>query len=258
LPCAACAGGVSAFSPRLKLAVRLRYAFALIGLVVIAACQSVPATPEATPSATLPTRTAVAPTGASPAPTKTPVALTPVVISQTETPSPTVTPPQPATATPTAIATTPPGLPPHLIIPALDLDREVVTVPVRKGNWDLTGLGQNVGWLETTGQKPGDALAMVFAGHVTVTAVQPGPFADLWKLAIDAPVIYRWGGTDYVYTVKYKLSASPNDVRRLYVEDKQALLLVTCSEWDYTAFDYAKRLIVVAQAASPTPTPDDH
>jgi LPXTG-site transpeptidase (sortase) family protein len=172
-----------------------------------------------------------------------------------ESPPATASPaPAVSLAVPTAIAT-PTASPPRLIIPALALDRPVVTVPIRAGNWDLNGLDDNVGWLETTGQKPGEALAMAFVGHITLTATRRGPFADLWKLPVGAEIIYRLGATDYIYGVKYKVNASPDEAWRLYVQDGQTLLLVTCTEWDYTTFSYAKRLIVVAEAANQTTTP---
>ena len=154
-----------------------------------------------------------------------------------------------------APSATPTASPPRLVIPSLDLDRPVVAVPIRAGSWDLTGLDDNVGWLETTGQKPGDVLAMALVGHITLTAVRRGPFADLWKLPVGAEIIYRQGGTDYVYGVKYKVSASPDEAWRLYVHDGQTLLLVTCSEWDYATFSYAKRLIVVARASGQSAAP---
>jgi LPXTG-site transpeptidase (sortase) family protein len=138
---------------------------------------------------------------------------------------------------------------PRLVIPRLGLDREIVKVPARNGEWDLTQLGQNVGWLETTGQKPGDRLAMVFAGHLTLSFGKVGPFANLWKLRVKDEVIYRAEDMDYVYNVLSKIDADPSETQRLYVEDKHQLLLVTCAEWDYAAWKYGRRLIVVAEAA---------
>jgi len=58
-----------------------------------------------------------------------------------------------------------------------------------------------------------------------------------------------------VYTVAYKIEVDPSETWRLYVEDPQKLLLVTCSEWDYAAWTYGRRLIVVTEAASQRPAP---
>lgn len=144
----------------------------------------------------------------------------------------------------------------RLLIPALGVDLEIVTVPVLAGEWDLSVLDNNVGWLKTTGAAPGDALAMVFAGHVTLSTGQTGPFASLWASRLDeTEIIYRSGGTDYVYVVKLKTNAGPNDAQRLYVKDGQKILLITCTAWNYLTFQYDSRLIVEAGLSEQRPTP---
>jgi LPXTG-site transpeptidase (sortase) family protein len=142
---------------------------------------------------------------------------------------------------------------PRLIIPRLSLDQTIVKVPALQGEWDLSHLGTNIGWLETTGQDPNDRLAMVLAGHLTLTFARLGPFANLWKLRVQDEVIYRAGDVDYVYSVVSKMDADPSETGRLYVQDKHQLLLVTCAEWDYAAWQYGKRLIVVAEATALRP-----
>ena len=216
------------------------------------------------------TRPAPAPsqTQARPSPTALSTPLPPTTAAEpTSTTSPPTqfTPPTPVTPAqeeqipgasqnvPTAVIT-PAEIPaPRLIIPKLSLESDIVKVPARNGEWDLTGLGHNVGWLETTGQKPGDILAMALVGHVTVTAADMGPFADLWKLHLDDEVIYRTEDTDYVYRVKYKIDASPGETWRLYVKDSRQLLLVTCTGWDYAAWNYSQRLIVGAEEIAQRP-----
>jgi len=223
---------------------------------------------EVTP--TVDTRPAPAPshTRARPSPTasSTPLVLTiaaePASIISTPTEFPPATPVTPAQEeripgvsqnVPTAVIT-PTEIPaPRLIIPKLSLESDIVKVPARNGEWDLTGLGHHVGWLETTGQKPGDTLAMALVGHVTVTAAEMGPFADLWKLHLDDEVIYRTEDTDYVYRVKYKIDANPGETWRLYVKDSRQLLLVTCTGWDYAAWNYSQRLIVGAEEIAQRP-----
>jgi LPXTG-site transpeptidase (sortase) family protein len=142
-----------------------------------------------------------------------------------------------------------------LLIPKLNIYEAIVKVSAAKGYWDISQLGARVGWLETTGQTPDDSLAMAFVGHRTVSAGKMGPFAELWKLHVDDEVIYRSEGADYVYKVKHKLEVEPDETGRLYVKDRRQLLLVTCESWDYTVWNYSKRLIVVAEATGQRPAP---
>ena len=225
-----------------------------------------------TPATTPPVRT-LSPGLAAPAatrkPTVAPLAEPTVPATAPLPPQPTDTPP--ATLEPPAVreeqvVPLPPSAPtvavaaeeataPRLIIPALALDQEVVTVPAVNGQWDVSALQQRIGWLETTGQKPGDRLAMVFIAHRTISFSTMGPFAKLWTLHVGEEVTYRADGTDYVYRVKYQMEVEPDEIWRLYMEDKHRLLLVTCAEWDYAAWKYGKRLIVVTEAAEERPAP---
>lgn len=136
---------------------------------------------------------------------------------------------------------------PRLQIPSLNIDEPIQTVPIHDGQWDLTTLGTEIGWLATTGARPGDALAMVFVGHITVSEKEHGPFAYLQKIQKDAEVIYRAAGTSYVYQVESISRAGSFDVNRLYLADGNSLLLITCTDWDSTQRVYTNRLMVQAR-----------
>lgn len=188
----------------------------------------------------------------------------PVITTEAPPATPTLTKPlaSPAIAAHTPSASelrlapeAPPALPPRLIIPKLKMDKELVTVPIVNGSWDLDKLGDRVGRLESTGRMPHDTLAMVLAGHVTTSAVDYGPFGELWKLQPRDTVTYRWGNTDFEYTIQKKLSALPWATGLLYVEDGQRLMLVTCGEWDYVNLTWTRRLIVVAELTGELPAP---
>jgi LPXTG-site transpeptidase (sortase) family protein len=252
---------------------RARLAFRLAGwglslAIALTACAhaktpEVSVTPSALPATNLPARPA--------APTPTPglAAATPTEFATaTVAPASTATPPAPdeqtlrlpdnalpALGVPTAIVGLEVLAAPRLVIPQLNLDVEIVKVPALHGVWDLTHLEHRIGWLETTGQTPDDKWAMALAGHLTVSLADMGPFANLWKLHVSDEVIYRAGDTDYVYGVKYKIEANPDETYRLYVEGKHQLLLVTCAEWDYAAWKYGKRLIVVAEEVTRRASP---
>ncbi len=150
---------------------------------------------------------------------------------------------------PTRAESTPVGAPhmlARLLIPELDVDAPIATVPITEGQWDVSQLDAEVGWLENTGERPGADLAMAFIGHVTLSAVERGPFADLWTLKPTAQLIYRADGMDYVYSVLDVFKVKPQDVGRLFIPDGQRLLLVTCANWNYLTETYNARLVTEA------------
>ncbi len=154
-----------------------------------------------------------------------------------------------------ALPTTTPTTPPRMLIPSLGLDESVLTIPIVDGSWDLSQLDTHIGWLSTTGNRPGDTLAMAFIGHYTVTATRKGALADLWQTRLEDEIIYRVGGFDYVYAIKSKVTVRPDDVTQLYVDDGRQLLLVTCTDWNYLLFKYNDRLIVQAELLRQVPAP---
>src|SRR5690242_9265641 len=52
----------------------------------------------------------------------------------------------------------------RLLIPSIKLAADIQTVPIADGLWDLTSLNAQIGWLLTTGDRPGGDLAMAFVG----------------------------------------------------------------------------------------------
>jgi LPXTG-site transpeptidase (sortase) family protein len=243
---------------------RFRYTLITVALCLLAACLLAacrPAGPARLAASATPAPVALAPTFTA---TASPGArsYTPTAVEPTPPPATPFSGAQ-ATGTPSALPTpspepspnATPDVPPRLLIPKLKIDKEIVTVPVVKGDWDLTKLGDGVGRLETTGQAPGDALAMAIAGHITTSIVQLGPFANIWKLRAGDAVILRSGATDYLYTVQTKRTALPEATRLLYVEDGRRLLLVTCSEWDTLTQTWSRRLIVEAELTGQQPAP---
>lgn len=141
----------------------------------------------------------------------------------------------------------PEASPARLQIPSLGLDEVVLHIPLRAGAWDITGLGLGIGWLESTGAQPLTDLSMVFIGHLTLSATQRGPFAELQHIARGAEVIYVHAGEAFVYTVREKGRMTTDAVERVYRPDGRSLLLVTCTDWDFDSNEYAKRLLVRAE-----------
>jgi LPXTG-site transpeptidase (sortase) family protein len=175
-------------------------------------------------------------------------------------PTPTF-PPATASATPaaqtlTALALVEPTTtpePPRLLIPTFSVNEPVITIPIRDEQWDISGLDGQVGWLMTTGARPGDFFGMVLIGHITRRDYSRGAFADLESARAGLEILYQADGIEYVYEVTERGRVPPNDVKELYVNDGNVLLLMTCTDWDGSTRTYANRLLVRAELKEQRP-----
>jgi LPXTG-site transpeptidase (sortase) family protein len=155
-----------------------------------------------------------------------------------------------------------PNAQPHaqarLIIPNLNLNEKIVNVPIKDGEWDISRLSGSIGWLETTGADPNSEQVMTFIGHITVSALQKGPFVDLFNIKPLSEIIYRNGGVDFVYTVQTIQQVKPTDVDKLFQRKKEHLLLVTCTDYNVLTEKYEGRILVdavlVQRKIAPTQT----
>ncbi len=146
--------------------------------------------------------------------------------------------------------------PPQLIIPSLGVSRIIRTVPVIEGQWDISQVASDIGWLQTTGEYPGDEQGMTFVGHVTRPWPEiAGPLAKLAFMKPGDEIIYRQDGTDYVYALEKFLKVDPQAVESLYVPDGDVLSLATCATWNYVNFGYDERLIARARLIRTEPSP---
>jgi len=136
--------------------------------------------------------------------------------------------------------------PARLRIARLNVDANILTIPIVNGQWDLSTLGGEVGWLTTTGAFPGDTLAMALVGHITTETYARGAFADLEQIKPGDEIVYTALGVEYVYQVRRRSRVTPENVKALYVPDGHILLLLTCTDWDADGKRYANRLLVEA------------
>ncbi|MBN1318982.1 MAG: sortase [Anaerolineales bacterium] len=136
--------------------------------------------------------------------------------------------------------------PGSLIIPELDINIGVVNVPLQEGVWDISTLGNQIGLLDSTGRMPGDERAMVFIGHVTLSALENGPFYEIRFLQSGDQLIYRWENVEYIYKVEDISVISPNEVDKLFSYGGDTILLVTCTNWSYNKQSYTNRSVTRA------------
>lgn len=189
----------------------------------------------------------------TPSPAASPVALSTAeptaTVASLSAATPTVEPTEPAathTPRPAPTPTPVPG-PGRLVISAIGVDEQTVTILIKDGAWDISELGNRVGWLANTGRMPGDDLAMVFTAHATISALINGPFARLWTVKTGEELVYSWQGTDYVYAVREQWIVAPAEVEQLFVRDGNVLLLVSCNIWSSDGHVFTNRLVVRAE-----------
>jgi LPXTG-site transpeptidase (sortase) family protein len=133
-------------------------------------------------------------------------------------------------------------------IPKLGVDRAVIGVPLAGEGWDISGLGMEVGWLETSSQ-PMLGGNTVLVGHLDMKGGVAGPFVRLGDLVEGMEVVVSAGGVDYHYRVTGRTVTGPDDITAQIASKSPRLTLVTCypPSWDIKTQEYRRRLVVVAE-----------
>jgi len=138
-------------------------------------------------------------------------------------------------------------------IPELGIDESIVGVPLEDDTWDVTWLGDQIGWLEGTAYPTWDGNSAL-TGHVYDANGQPGPFASLGSLTYGDTIIIHYAGQQYVYSVRASLSVSPSSTYWLLKhEDYSWLTLVTCQHYNQSSNSYDLRRVIRAVLISVTP-----
>jgi fimbrial isopeptide formation D2 family protein/uncharacterized repeat protein (TIGR01451 family) len=133
----------------------------------------------------------------------------------------------------------------RIVIPALDLEAEIVGVSTNDQGWDLTWLWNRIGYLEGTAY-PTWAGNTALTGHIVLPNGLPGPFAQLDQLAWNDHIWLYSNGLRYEYQVTYQWKTHPNDLSVFNHEDLDVLTLITCAVYDPTQEAYRQRTIVRA------------
>ena len=138
----------------------------------------------------------------------------------------------------------------RLRIPSLNVDAEILGVPAAgNGGYDVTWLGENVGWLQDTAM-PGstDPGNTVITGHLTNSYGNPGVFANLQFMKYGDKIILEAWGSKYTYTV--------DEVTTVYADTPQVLSqrtqkpelsLLTCKYYNEQTGQYDGRVVVKAK-----------
>jgi LPXTG-site transpeptidase (sortase) family protein len=133
-----------------------------------------------------------------------------------------------------------------LEIPRLDVQMPIVGVPQANGQWDVSWLGNDAGWLNGTAF-PTYSGNSVLAGHVYNADGTPGPFVHLNGLWWGDQVIVHAWGAQYVYEVRTVMQVSPFATSSVIThKDLPWVTLVTCRGYDEASNSYEYRVAVGA------------
>jgi LPXTG-site transpeptidase (sortase) family protein len=134
-----------------------------------------------------------------------------------------------------------------LEIPRLSIEIPIVGVPQQaNGEWDVSWLGNQAGWLNGTAY-PTLSGNSVLTAHVVDADGNPGPFMGLYGLSWgDKIIIHAWGA-QYVYEVRQVTQVVPEATSTvLKHEDMPYVTLITCRGYDGASNSYKYRVMVRA------------
>jgi LPXTG-site transpeptidase (sortase) family protein len=134
-------------------------------------------------------------------------------------------------------------------IPALNINIPIVGVPLRNGDWNVSWLGRQAGWLEGSAFPSWNGNSVI-TSHVYLSNGLPGPFVDLGKLKYGEKVIIHAYGRKYSFEVRSNKIVEPNDTSAFQHEETPWLTLVTCREYDEGTNTYRKRVVIRAVLVS--------
>ena len=130
-------------------------------------------------------------------------------------------------------------------IPALGVRRPIVGVPLREGQWELSWLSSQIGWLQGTSY-PTLAGNTALTAHVYDANGLPGAFVHLHTLKWGDVILIRTSSATYHYEVREVRRVQPDDLSVLRHEDRDWLTLITCQGYQEAQDRYHWRVAVRA------------
>lgn len=136
----------------------------------------------------------------------------------------------------------------HLQIPVLNVETELVTVPLTDDSWSVEWLSNHAGVLEGS-TLPGKGISVI-AAHNTLNSTEAGPFALLSLLKNnDLIVVNTKGGSLMSYRVYANALIAPDDMNTLASiagQEDDLLILVTCED-ESDEGGYLNRRVIFAK-----------
>ncbi|MEA4812045.1 MAG: sortase [Anaerolineaceae bacterium] len=134
-------------------------------------------------------------------------------------------------------------------IPSIKLDTNVVGIPLTREGWDITWLGNQLGYLEGTAF-PTLSGNSVITGHLYGADGKPGPFIDIRNLRYGDKILINGFGKTYTYEVRKAFVTTPDDTSAFDHEERSWVTLITCKSYDSITKSYHDRYIVKAVLVS--------
>ena len=132
-----------------------------------------------------------------------------------------------------------------LAIPKLCVEGQILGVPYEDDDWNLTGLRDNVGWLEGSAFPTWEGNTVLTAHNYKSDGL-PGPFNKLETLNYgDLVTIHAWD-QDYIYEVRTRDIVNPDDTSWFNTSDYDMVTLITCKNYDESCGSYLNRVAVQA------------
>lgn len=122
----------------------------------------------------------------------------------------------------------------------------IVELPLVNRQWDVSGLGFYIGWLEGTTWMDSHWGNTVLTAHVQLGFHNPGPFWGIGDLVPGDEIIVQEGPIERRFMVKSVRKVDPNDVSVTAPTNTPVLTLITCTEWDQSYGVFSQRMVVQA------------
>jgi LPXTG-site transpeptidase (sortase) family protein len=133
-----------------------------------------------------------------------------------------------------------------LEIPTLGLIAKIVGVPGENGDWDISWLGVDVGWLQGSAYPTWQGNT-VLTGHVWNADNQPGIFVNIKSLKYGDKILIHSGNLTYVYEVRENKQLDSDDFKIVFKhEELDWITLLTCEDFDPALSEYVHRRMVRA------------
>jgi LPXTG-site transpeptidase (sortase) family protein len=133
-----------------------------------------------------------------------------------------------------------------LEIPGLKISTSIIGVPQTDGNWDISWLGGDTGWLYGTAYPTHNGNSVLTA-HLVDSNGNPGPFANIDQLKYgDRFIIHAWN-QQFIYEVRETKIIESDDTKDVFKhEDTPWITLLTCRNYDAKTGTYLHHYLVRA------------
>jgi LPXTG-site transpeptidase (sortase) family protein len=133
-----------------------------------------------------------------------------------------------------------------LEIPSQKVKMDIVGVPKVEGEWDVSWLWRDAGYLEGSAF-PTYSGNSVITGHVYLPNGLPGPFVDISKLKYGDRITVHAYDQTFIYEVRKVEYLKPTDVSKAFEHKEESwVTLLTCRSYDEKTDTYRQRIAVKA------------